>query len=95
MPVLPAQFRSERLCYKGERFILKRAFSRFIGVDLGGGRGKTTAVAEIRLAPVLPPNAAQVVPGAPRGSASVTKPTPSVIACLSQSVLPKAFRVFT
>jgi hypothetical protein len=27
---------------------LKRAFSRFIGVDLGGGRGKTTAIAEIR-----------------------------------------------
>jgi hypothetical protein len=27
---------------------LKRAFSRFIGVDLGGGRGKTTAVAEVR-----------------------------------------------
>jgi predicted nuclease with RNAse H fold len=29
---------------------LKRAFSRFIGVDLGGGRGKTTAVAELRMA---------------------------------------------
>jgi hypothetical protein len=28
---------------------LKRAFSRFIGVDLGGGRGKTTAVAELRM----------------------------------------------
>jgi hypothetical protein len=27
---------------------LKRAFSRFIGVDLGGGRGKTTAIAELR-----------------------------------------------
>ena len=27
---------------------MKRAFSRFIGVDLGGGRGKTTAIAEIR-----------------------------------------------
>ena len=27
-----------------------RAFSRFLGVDLGGGRGKTTAVAEIRSA---------------------------------------------
>jgi hypothetical protein len=27
---------------------LKRPFSRFIGVDLGGGRGKTTAIAEIR-----------------------------------------------
>ncbi len=30
---------------------VKRAFSRFVGVDLGGGRGKTTAVAEIRSAP--------------------------------------------
>lgn len=28
---------------------MKRAFSRFIGVDLGGGRGKTTAVAELRI----------------------------------------------
>jgi predicted nuclease with RNAse H fold len=26
-----------------------RAFSRFIGVDLGGGRGKTTALAEVRM----------------------------------------------
>ena len=30
---------------------LQRAFTRFVGVDLGGGRGKTTAVAEIRSAP--------------------------------------------
>lgn len=29
---------------------MQRAFSRFVGVDLGGGRGKTTAVAEIRIA---------------------------------------------
>lgn len=28
---------------------MKRAFQRFIGVDLGGGRGKTTAVAELRI----------------------------------------------
>lgn len=28
---------------------MQRAFSRFIGVDLGGGRGKTTAVAELRM----------------------------------------------
>lgn len=27
---------------------MRRAFSRFVGVDLGGGRGKTTAVAELR-----------------------------------------------
>ena len=30
---------------------MQRAFSRFVGVDLGGGRGKTTAVAELRMAP--------------------------------------------
>jgi len=28
---------------------VKRPFTRFVGVDLGGGRGKTTAVAEIRI----------------------------------------------
>lgn len=28
---------------------MKRPFQRFIGVDLGGGRGKTTALAEIRI----------------------------------------------
>jgi len=27
---------------------VRRAISRFVGVDLGGGRGKTTAIAEIR-----------------------------------------------
>ena len=27
---------------------VQRSFTRFIGIDLGGGRGKTTAVAEIR-----------------------------------------------
>ncbi len=27
---------------------MQRAFSRFVGVDLGGGRGKTTAIAELR-----------------------------------------------
>ena len=30
---------------------MQRAFTRFIGVDLGGGRGKTTALAEIRSTP--------------------------------------------
>jgi hypothetical protein len=30
---------------------VKRQFSRFVGVDLGGGRGKTTAVAELRSNP--------------------------------------------
>jgi hypothetical protein len=28
---------------------VKRPFNRFVGVDLGGGRGKTTAVAELRI----------------------------------------------
>ncbi len=28
---------------------MQRSFSRFVGVDLGGGRGKTTAIAEIRM----------------------------------------------
>ncbi|MBA3397613.1 MAG: DUF429 domain-containing protein [Deltaproteobacteria bacterium] len=30
---------------------MKRSYTRFIGVDLGGGRGKTTAVAELRSGP--------------------------------------------
>ena len=30
------------------RALVKRTFTRFIGIDLGGGRGKTTAIAEIR-----------------------------------------------
>ncbi|HEY4180704.1 MAG TPA: DUF429 domain-containing protein [Kofleriaceae bacterium] len=30
---------------------MRRPFTRFIGVDLGGGRGKTTAVAELRTGP--------------------------------------------
>jgi predicted nuclease with RNAse H fold len=30
---------------------VRRPFTRFIGVDLGGGRGKTTAVAEVRSGP--------------------------------------------
>ncbi|MDX2092340.1 MAG: DUF429 domain-containing protein [Kofleriaceae bacterium] len=30
---------------------MTRSFTRFIGVDLGGGRGKTTAVAEVRMGP--------------------------------------------
>lgn len=29
---------------------MARSFTRFIGVDLGGGRGKTTAFAELRMA---------------------------------------------
>lgn len=49
---------------------MKRAFSRFIGVDLGGARGKTTAVAEIRVAPSSGQNAAQVVEVATRAHRS-------------------------
>lgn len=41
---------------------MKRAFTKFIGVDLGGGRGKTTAIAEIRVGT----NGAQVVEVATR-----------------------------
>ncbi len=29
---------------------MQRSFTRFVGVDLGGGRGKTTALAELRVA---------------------------------------------
>src|SRR5687767_13423288 len=35
--------------YKGSEVRVKRPFQRFIGIDLGGGRGKTTAVAEVRI----------------------------------------------
>ena len=28
---------------------MQRSFTRFVGVDLGGGRGKTTAIAEVRI----------------------------------------------
>jgi len=30
---------------------VKRPFKKFLGIDLGGGRGKTTAIAEIHLSP--------------------------------------------
>ncbi|MDB4952706.1 MAG: hypothetical protein JWO36_275 [Myxococcales bacterium] len=43
---------------------MQRAFSSFIGVDLGGGRGKTTAVAELRSGP----NGAEVIEVATRSS---------------------------
>jgi hypothetical protein len=39
---------------------VKRPFSRFVGVDLGGGRGKTTAVAEIRIAVAGGPEVVEV-----------------------------------
>ncbi|HEY0194402.1 MAG TPA: DUF429 domain-containing protein [Kofleriaceae bacterium] len=44
---------------------MQRAFTRFIGVDLGGARGKTTAIAEIR-AVRAGQNAAQVIEVATR-----------------------------
>ncbi len=43
---------------------MRRAFSRFVGVDLGGGRGKTTAIAELRMGP----NGAEVIEVATRAS---------------------------
>jgi predicted nuclease with RNAse H fold len=46
---------------------VKRPFTRFIGVDLGGGRGKTTAVAEIRRAE-SGPETAEVVEVATRST---------------------------
>jgi predicted nuclease with RNAse H fold len=48
---------------------LKRAFSRFIGIDLGGGRGKTTAIAEIRSGRPNGP-AGPTSPGGPGGQRS-------------------------
>src|SRR5262249_38120163 len=57
-----SRFRSERSCYNRDWPILKRSFSRFIGVDLGGGRGKTTAIAELRSGA----SGAQVMEGATR-----------------------------
>src|SRR5688500_15624139 len=50
MPVGYDDFRAGGSWYKSENPRLKRSFTRFIGVDLGGGRGKTTAVAELRSA---------------------------------------------
>lgn len=59
-PVVQRDFRPGASCYKWTLHV-KRPFARFIGVDLGGGRGKTTAVAEIR--------SATPEPGDPPGSA--------------------------
>jgi hypothetical protein len=41
---------------------VQRSFTRFIGIDLGGGRGKTTALAELRSGP----NGAEVIEVATR-----------------------------
>jgi len=43
---------------------VKRSYTRFIGVDLGGGRGKTTALAELRSGP----SGAEVIEVATRSS---------------------------
>ncbi len=50
MPVLKQHFWPGDRATKGKRAGVQRAFTSFVGVDLGGGRGKTTAVAEIRMA---------------------------------------------
>ncbi|CAN5605688.1 hypothetical protein BH11MYX1_BH11MYX1_25640 [soil metagenome] len=44
---------------------MQRSFSRYVGVDLGGGRGKTTALAELRRGP----NGAEVIEVAVRSAA--------------------------
>jgi len=44
---------------------VQRSFSRFVGVDLGGGRGKTTALAELRSGS----NGAEVIEVATRSAA--------------------------
>src|SRR5262249_12554392 len=51
---------------------VKRPFARFVGVDLGGGRGKTTAIAELRSGP----SGAEVVEVATRGSGAPTSELP-------------------
>ena len=51
MPVVYDDFRAWGSGYKEKSPRLKRSFTRFIGVDLGGGRGKTTAIAELRSGP--------------------------------------------
>lgn len=49
MPVESQHFaNSDLLQTRREQIRVKRPFARFIGVDLGGGRGKTTVVAELR-----------------------------------------------
>jgi len=45
MPVRAAIF----VWYKRRSQRVKRSFTRFVGIDLGGGRGKTTALAELRV----------------------------------------------
>ena len=47
MPVLQDIFTDQLVLQTGSARV-KRAFSSFIGIDLGGGRGKTTALAEVR-----------------------------------------------
>src|SRR3954447_21254267 len=53
MPVLQDNFshgrERDRVIVLQRETRVQRAFSRFVGVDLGGGRGKTTAVAELRM----------------------------------------------
>jgi predicted nuclease with RNAse H fold len=51
MPAAQDDFHLQGSWYKNEKQRVKRSFTRFIGVDLGGARGKTTAVAELRSGP--------------------------------------------
>jgi hypothetical protein len=48
MPVGEEHFAPADRATKGQELRVQRSFARFIGVDLGGGRGKTTAIAEVR-----------------------------------------------
>jgi predicted nuclease with RNAse H fold len=49
MPVLQQHFLADDRATTETGPRVKRPFSRFVGVDLGGGRGKTTALAELRI----------------------------------------------
>ena len=50
-PAAYGNFRCQGSWYKSGKSTLRRSFTRFIGVDLGGARGKTTALAELRSGP--------------------------------------------
>jgi predicted nuclease with RNAse H fold len=48
------RFSGPEIVVQGFVVAVRRPCTRFIGVDLGGARGKTTAIAELRLAPDQP-----------------------------------------
>jgi predicted nuclease with RNAse H fold len=62
-----SRFLAPRIVLQKEPRYVKRRYTRFIGVDLGGGRGKTTAVAEIRSAE-SDPETAEVIEVATRST---------------------------